>query len=41
MNRRIGKKIALGSFALVVALSVSWQARAQDAKAAYPNMAPD
>jgi hypothetical protein len=40
MNRRIGKKIALGSFALVVALSVSWQARAQDAKAAYPNMAP-
>jgi len=40
MKRKIIRTIALGSFALVVALGAAWQAHAQDAKAPYPNMAP-
>jgi hypothetical protein len=40
MNRKMVKTIALGSFALVVVLGAVWQARAQDAKAPYPSMAP-
>ena len=40
MNRKIVKTIALGTFALVVVLGAWWQARAQDAKAPYPSMAP-
>jgi hypothetical protein len=40
MNRKMVRLIALGSFALVVALSTAWQALAQDAKTPYPSMAP-
>jgi len=40
MKRRIVRTIALGSFTLVVVLSTAWQALGQDAKAAYPSMAP-
>ena len=40
MQRRILRKIALRSFALIVVLGASWQAQAQDAKAPYPSMAP-
>src|SRR5258705_1507377 len=40
MQRRIVRKIALRSFALIVVLGASWQAQAQDAKAPYPSMAP-
>ncbi len=40
MYRTILGTIALGSFALVVGLGTARQARAQEAKAAYPNMAP-
>ena len=40
MQRRILRKIALRSFALVVVLGAVWQAQAQDAKAPYPSMAP-
>ncbi len=40
MNRKIVKTIALGTFALVVMLGAWWQARAQDAIAPYPSMAP-
>ena len=40
MYRTIVKMIASGSFALVVAIGVAWQTQAQDAKTAYPNMAP-
>ena len=40
MKRKIIRTIALGSFALVVALGAAWQAHAQDAKAPYPSMAP-
>jgi hypothetical protein len=36
MNRKMVKTIALGTFAL----GAWWQARAQDAKAPYPSMAP-
>ena len=40
MQRKILRMIALRSFALVVVLGAAWQAQAQDAKAAYPSMAP-
>ena len=40
MNRKMIRLIALGSFALVVALSTARQALAQDAKTPYPSMAP-
>jgi hypothetical protein len=40
MKRKIGRTIALGSFALVVVLGAAWQAHAQDAKTPYPAMAP-
>ncbi len=40
MKRKIFRTIALGSFALVLVLGEGWQARAQDAKAPYPSMAP-
>jgi hypothetical protein len=40
MNRKIIRTVALRSFALVVVLGAVWQARAQDAKAPYPSMAP-
>jgi hypothetical protein len=34
------RTMAVKSFALVFALSVAWQAQAQDAKTRYPSMAP-
>jgi hypothetical protein len=40
MEREKGKIIAFRSLALVVVLSVAWQAKTQDAKAPYPSMAP-
>ncbi len=40
MQREILRTIASGSFALIVALGVAGPAHAQDAKTAYPNMAP-
>jgi hypothetical protein len=40
MDRKIVRTIALGSFALVAALTTAWQAQPQDAKAPYPSMAP-
>jgi hypothetical protein len=40
MNRKTLRTIASGSFALVVALGLAWQAQVQDAKTAYPSMAP-
>jgi len=40
MQRKILRTIALGSFALVVALGAAWQAQKQDAKTPYPGMAP-
>src|SRR3984957_16883926 len=40
MKRMILRTIAVKSFALVFALSVAWQAQAQDAKTQYPSMAP-
>src|SRR5580658_7969818 len=41
MNGQIVRTIALGTCALVIlALSAARQARAQDAKTAYPSMAP-
>ena len=40
MNRKTLRKIALRSFALLVVLAAAWQAKAQDAKAPYPSMAP-
>ena len=40
MQRKILRTIAVGSFALAVALGATGQAHAQDAKAPYPNMAP-
>jgi hypothetical protein len=40
MDRKIVRTIALGSFALVLALTTAGQAQAQDAKAPYPSMAP-
>ena len=40
MNRKIVRTIAVTGFALVVVLGAAWLARAQDAKAPYPSMAP-
>jgi hypothetical protein len=40
MSRKVVRKIASGSFALVVLLIAGRQVRAGDAKAPYPNMAP-
>jgi len=40
MNRKIVNAIAVGSFALAIALSVPWPTRAQDSKTPYPSMAP-
>jgi len=40
MNRRIVRTLTLGRLSLVVMLITAWQARAQDAKAQYPSMAP-
>jgi hypothetical protein len=40
MKRKTVKMMALGFFALTLALSTAWPAQAQDAKAPYPNMAP-
>jgi hypothetical protein len=40
MNRDSFKVIALGAFALVIALGEAWPSEAQNAKAAYANMAP-
>jgi hypothetical protein len=40
MKRKMIRTIALGSFALVVALGAAGQAHAQDAKTPYPAMAP-
>jgi hypothetical protein len=40
MKASIRKTIALGAFALVIALSAPWRVHAEDAKAPYPNMAP-
>jgi hypothetical protein len=40
MKRKIFRRIALRSVALVLVLGADWQARAQDAKALYPKMAP-
>ena len=39
LNRKALGPIALRSFALVVVVAATWQARAQDDKAPYPNMA--
>jgi hypothetical protein len=40
MQRKILRTIALGSFALIAVLGAAGQAQGQDAKTAYPNMAP-
>jgi len=40
MNRKALRTIALRRFAFLVVLAAAWQAKAQDAKAAYPSMAP-
>ncbi len=40
MQRKNFRMITLASFALVVVLGSVWQAKAQDAKAPYPSMAP-
>src|SRR5579872_1263377 len=40
MNGNLTERTILRALALVVMLSASWQAHAQDAKASYPNMAP-
>jgi len=40
MKRKTVKMIALGFFALALALGAAWQAQAQDAKNPYPSMAP-
>ena len=40
MKRKTVKVIALGFFALALALGAAWQAQAQDAKNPYPSMAP-
>lgn len=40
MSRKIANTIALGSFALAVAVGACLQAYAQDAKTLYPSMAP-
>jgi hypothetical protein len=40
MKRKTFRTTASGPFVLVLLLGVGWQARAQDAKAPYPSMAP-
>jgi hypothetical protein len=40
MSRKIVKTFALGTFTMVIVLAVSWEVRAEDAKARYPSMAP-
>lgn len=40
MNRKTLRTVALRSFALLVVLAAAWRAKAQDAKAPYPSMAP-
>lgn len=40
MLSKIIRRVAIGSFALVVVLSAGWSAQAQTAKAPYPTMAP-
>ncbi len=40
MKRKILRTITLGSYALILLLGAAWQVQAQDAKAAYPSMAP-
>ena len=40
MNRKTVRTIAVTGFALVVGLGAGWLARAQNAKAPYPSMAP-
>ena len=40
MKRKILRTITLGSSALILLLGAAWQVQAQDAKAAYPSMAP-
>jgi hypothetical protein len=40
MNTRMTETIALGALALGIVLGAWWPARAQDAKALYPSMAP-
>jgi len=40
MKRQMVRRIRFGIFALAIAMSGAWQARAQDAKASYPSMAP-
>jgi hypothetical protein len=40
MKRNTLRMIASRSFALLVVLGAAWQAQAQDAKTAYPSMAP-
>jgi len=40
MNRKIVRTMAIAGFALIVLLGSAWLARARDAKAPYPRMAP-
>ncbi len=40
MNRKTVRTIAVTGFALVIGLGAAWLARAQNAKAPYPSMAP-
>src|SRR6266705_5232648 len=40
VKRKILRTITLGSSALILLLGAAWQVQAQDAKAAYPSMAP-
>src|SRR5438034_1157286 len=40
MKRKILRTITVSTCALVIMLGAAWQARAQDAKAPYPAMAP-
>ena len=40
MKRKMLRTITAGGLALVIMIGKAWQARAQDAKATYPSMAP-
>ncbi|MGA7316081.1 MAG: hypothetical protein WBX22_19165 [Silvibacterium sp.] len=40
MKRKTFRTMVLGSFVLVLGVGVGWEARAADAKAPYPSMAP-
>jgi len=40
MNREEAKTVPWGCFALIVVVSIAWQAQAQHAKPPYPSMAP-